>query len=144
MVPLLQLYSNPSMSRVSPQKLVFRSEQSPRSEGVTRSSPRLARQLRQLEVGRALARYVDVRNMRQVAREFGISRTTAAKLLSAQGIDTSRRLTTTDIGIAVGLYDQGHSSAVIGDRLGFDNHTILDELRKAGVAIRPPSPGPRR
>jgi hypothetical protein len=41
-----------------------------------------------------------------------------------------------EVGIAAELYEQGLSSAAIGGRLGFDNHTILKALRGCGVAIR--------
>ena len=40
------------------------------------------------------------------------------------------------ISVAVKLYQQGLSSGAIGERLGFDNHAILKELRGRGVAIR--------
>ncbi|MUH53157.1 MAG: hypothetical protein F2788_01415 [Actinobacteria bacterium] len=45
-------------------------------------------------------------------------------------------MTGDQISVAAELYDQGLSSAAIGQRLGFDNHTILKALRNCGVAIR--------
>jgi len=77
--------------------------------------------------------------MRQVARELGISRTTVAKKLAEQGIDTSVGMKPDDIHRAVDLYGQGLSSGKIGTILGFDNHTVLAGLRSAGVKIRPQS-----
>jgi len=65
-----------------------------------------------------------------------VSRTTVARILSEHDIDTSRGMTEAQISFAAELYEQGHSSAAIGRRLGFDNHTILKELRGRGVAIR--------
>lgn len=49
-----------------------------------------ARQLRDAETDQLVQRYLKVRNMREVAREFRLSRTTVAKLLAKRGIDTSR------------------------------------------------------
>ena len=74
--------------------------------------------------------------MRQLSREFKMSRTTVASLLVQRGIDTSRGMKPEDAQRAVELYEEGHSSISIGRMLGFDNHTILTELRHHGVAIR--------
>ncbi|GEM_PF-2390748 len=98
-----------------------------------------ARQLRSVEVRLLVARYLETGNMRQVARELGISRTTVAKKLAEQGIDTSVGMKPDDIHRAVDLYGQGLSSGKIGTILGFDNHTVLAGLRSAGVKIRPQS-----
>ena len=86
---------------------------------------------------RVVARYLAIRNMRTVAREFRISRTTVARILTEHGIDPSRRMTDAQIAVAVELYEQGLSSAAIGQRLGFDNHTVLKALRSRGGTIRP-------
>lgn len=83
--------------------------------------------------------YLDVRNMREVAREFRVSRTTVAKLLSERGIDTSRKMGPADIATAVELYAAGESSIRIGKQLGFDNHTVLKALRSLGIIVRPPA-----
>ena len=77
-----------------------------------------------------------MRNIRTVAREFQISRTTVARMLTEHGIDTSRRMTEAQITLAATLYEQGLSGFAIGRRLGFDNHTILKALRGRGVVIR--------
>ncbi|WP_460530361.1 hypothetical protein [Humibacter ginsengiterrae] len=98
---------------------------------------RSAKQLRESEVDALVARYQQSRNMREVAREFRVSRTTVAKYLAARGIGTSRRMKPTDVDRAVTLYGEGLPSSVIGQRLGFDNHTILKALREQGVQIRP-------
>lgn len=90
-----------------------------------------------------MARYLTIRSIRAVAKGFQVSRTTVARILTEHGIDASRRMTEAQITIAVKLYEQGLSSAATGNRLGFDNHTILKELRGRGVAIRPAS-GRRR
>lgn len=95
-----------------------------------------ARQLRANETELLIAHYLAVRNIRTVAREFQVSRTTVARILTEHGIDASRKMTGHQIAVAAELYEQGLSSAAIGQRLGFDNHTILKALRGCGVAIR--------
>jgi transposase len=139
-VRLLQVYSNPAPGVVAPQELIFRSALRDQ-EQATRVTYRRARQLRTKEVELVVTRYLVVRNIRTVAREFQISRTTVARMLTEYGIVASRRMTVAQISVAVELYGQGLSSAAIGERLGFDNHTILNALRRQGVSIRPRSGG---
>lgn len=74
--------------------------------------------------------------MRQIAREFRMSRTTVAKLLAERGIETSRSMKPSQVRQAVQMYGEGLSSITIGKQLGFDNHTVLKELRSVGVKIR--------
>lgn len=66
-----------------------------------------------------------------------MSRTTVAKHLADRGIDTSRRMSGTQIADAVRLYADGWSSIRIGQHLGFDNHTVIAALRAAEITIRP-------
>lgn len=98
-----------------------------------------ARQLRVVEADQLVQRYLEVRNMREVAREYRISRTTVAKLLMERGIDTSCGMSPADVETAARLYDQGLSSGRIGKQLGFDNHTILKAIRKTGIVVRQPA-----
>lgn len=137
-VPLLQVYSNPAPGFVTPRELLFRSAQQDRPDEELPRPRRSARQLREREVDELVARYGQVGNMRQVAREFCISRTTVAKALVNRGVATSRGMSSTEIAQAVALYDLGESSITIGRKLGFNNHTVLRVLRQAGVRIRTP------
>ncbi|WP_460530373.1 helix-turn-helix domain-containing protein [Humibacter ginsengiterrae] len=82
------------------------------------------------DIGTVVARYRQSPNMRKVARDFRISRTTVAKYLAERGIDTSRSMKPADVTRAVKLYGVGLSSQAIGQRLGFDSHTILKALRE--------------
>ena len=66
--------------------------------------------------------------MRQVAREFRVSRTTVAKLLAERGIETFRSMKPAEVERAVRMYKAGLSSIQIGKQLGFDNQTILNAL----------------
>lgn len=77
--------------------------------------------------------------MREVARQFRISRTTVAKLLKERGVQTSLGMSPTEVQTAAQLYSQGLSSGQIGKQLGFDNHTILNAIRKTGLVIRQPA-----
>lgn len=104
---------------------------------MTNQRRRTARQLRSREVDELVSRYGEITNIRKVAREFRLSRTTVARLLAEQGVNTSRSMTPDHVDIAVEMYRRGESSGAIGANLGFDNHTILRALRSAGVAIRP-------
>jgi DNA-binding transcriptional regulator LsrR (DeoR family) len=83
-----------------------------------------------------VSRYLAVRNIRTVATALQVSRATVARVLTEHGIDASRRMTEAQITVAAGLYEQGLSSAAIGQRLGFDNHTVLNALRGRGIDIR--------
>jgi len=78
-----------------------------------------------------------IRNVRAVARDLGLSRTTVTRILNKHGVHASRGMTETQLAEAAELYEQGLSSFAIGKRLGFDSHTILNGLRRRGVAIRP-------
>ncbi len=106
---------------------------------MTGAPGRRARQLRHAETEQLVQRYLEVRNMREVAREFRVSRTTVAKLLDERGIDTSPGMTKADRETAARLYAQGLSSGQIGKQLGFDNHTILNAIRNAGITVRQPA-----
>jgi AraC-like DNA-binding protein len=136
-VHLLQVYSNHSRPAVSPQELLYRSAQSRRLDVRPGARARRARQLRDAEKDQLVQRYLEVRKMREVAREFRLSRTTVAKLLADHGIDTSRSVAAERVSVAARLYGAGRSSAVIGRRLGFDNHTVLKALRGRGIGSLP-------
>ena len=84
-----------------------------------------------------VAAYRAVRNIRTVARDFSLSRTTVARILTVHGVNTSRGMSEAQLAIADDLYSEGLSNATIGRRLGFDNHTILNGLRGLGVQVRP-------
>ena len=135
---LLQVYSNPSSGVNAPQDLLFRATRSERRDEV-RLRSRRARQLRADEAQTLVDRYLAVRNIQSVARDFGLSRTTVARILTEQGVCTSRGMTEAQLAEAPDLYERGLSSSAIGKQLGFDNHTILNALRRHGVSIRPRS-----
>lgn len=133
---LLQVYSNPAPGAVTPQELLFRSR-TREHQDATREAPRRARQLRADEAKAVAERYLVVRNVRAVAAEFRLSRTTVSRILTVQGIDISRSMKPADVKRTVRMYAEGLSSITIGKQLGFDNHTVLNALRRAGAPIRP-------
>lgn len=135
---LMGRYLNSSEKVLKLQKLIDRA----RSENVERiHSPaptKRARRLSSTEIDELVARYHQLRNIRAVARELSLSRTTVAKHLNDRGVETSKRMSDADIALATQLYEEGLSSMVIGARLGFDNKTIISALRQSGVMIRKP------
>ncbi|RZT62156.1 hypothetical protein EV140_0671 [Microcella alkaliphila] len=133
---LLQVYSNPRLGVVSPQELLFRSGQSARRDAKPCAPVTRARQLRAAETDELVRLYLEVRNVREVARQFRISRTTVTKLLAQRGVDTDRGMKPEDVAQAIELYSQGISSITIGKQLGFDNHTVIAALRAQNVPIR--------
>lgn len=133
---LLQGYSKHCEVSTSPLELAVRSRRSRRLGDKSPTPVRPARQLREREIDQLVARYREIRNMREVAREFQMSRTTVAKHLADRGVDASRGMKTPDIKQAVTLYAEGRSSMTIGKQLGFDNHTVIKALREQGVPIR--------
>lgn len=87
-------------------------------------------QMREHEIDRLVLEYKKTRNMRQIAREFRVSRETVAKHLRSRGVDTSKGMKPADIAKAKELYAQGMGSGRIGRMLGFDNKTILKAVAK--------------
>lgn len=138
MVHLLQVYYNPfaNQSKSVHKLLMALKKAKPRSERDDPDPRKRAKRLREEEIDRLVTRYKEVRNMRTVALEFRMSRETVAKHLAARGIDTSKSMKPADIKKAKELYAQGMGSGRIGRMLGFDNKTVLKELKGAGVALR--------
>lgn len=133
---LLHSYSNTFTGTGGPQELFASATRVQRHSSGTGGKSVSARQLREHEIDRLVGRYLEVRNTRQVAREWQMSRTTVAKHLANRGINTSHRMNDAQAAEAVHLYADGWSSIRIGQHLGVDNHTVLSALRVAGVPVR--------
>lgn len=134
---ILHNYSKDCVVGISPRELLDRARAEQRRSEPDRPSQKSARQLRVAEIDRLVARYEKVRNIRRVATEFKMSRTTIAKHLADRRVATTKSMSTEQIARAVELYADGLSSIVIGKQLGFDNHTIINALRQVNVQIRP-------
>jgi DNA-binding CsgD family transcriptional regulator len=81
--------------------------------------------------------------MKELGSEFGIHRTTVSSHLTEQGVPTRRRgLDQEQTAEALQLYEQGWSSARLGDRFDVSADTVLTLLRRAGTSIRPRRGGP--
>lgn len=134
-VDLLHDYSKHFNGRAMAE-LARRAAQSGRPEPAVQRAGK-ARQLRPPEVDGLVARYQELGNVADVARQFGVTRQTVGMHLAARGIETVRRMSEADTTTAAGLYREGHSAATIGRRLGFDPQTVLNGLRSVDVPIRP-------
>jgi DNA-binding CsgD family transcriptional regulator len=134
-VDLLHVYSK-HYKGFAPAELALRAVQSqtPGREGPRASA---ARQLRISEINDLVARYLEVGNVADVARQFGVTRQTVGSHLASRGIETVRRMSEAAIATAASLYGERRSAATIGRELGFDPQTVLNGLRSAGVPIRP-------
>ena len=91
-----------------------------------------AQRLTSIEVDRLVDRYDKIKNMREVAREFRISRTTVREHLRKRGIRvrSSMPMTEKQRIKAKEMYAAGQPSTLIGKKLGFSHHTILRAVRK--------------
>lgn len=69
--------------------------------------------------------------MRQVAREFRMSRTTVREHLRKRGIRgrSAKPMTEAQKKLAKQLYEAGEPSTSIGKKLGFSHHTVLRAVR---------------
>lgn len=136
LVRLLQLPLTHVATGLAPRELARQAASSRRSAADSPTAVRTAKQLREHEVDDLVARYREIRNLAQVAREYRMSRTTVSKHLTARGIDASRSMKPGKVRRAVEMYTAGESSMVIGKRLGFDSPTVIAALRAEGVPIR--------
>lgn len=130
-VHLLHAYSklyNPSKSVHSILPAINSSPK--RADPVPAVKPhKTVRRLQSPEIDELVRRYRTTKNMRELAREFQISRTTVAKHLKDRGVDSSRGMKPAQIAKAKELYAQGLGSGQIGKLLGFDNKTILKAVK---------------
>ena len=109
--------------------------------GVVRPIPRQvvqrARRLTDSERTHLVDRYEAGATVYDLAREFSIARTTAAKQLKAAGV-TMRcgPLTDEEIARAIELYSEGLSLVAVGKALSRDHAAIWRALKAAGVERR--------
>lgn len=78
-------------------------------------------------------------SMKELARVFGVHRTTIRAALDRQGAPVREHaITSAQVATAARLYESGLSLAVVGEKLGFNAQTIATHLRRAGVSLRDP------
>lgn len=78
--------------------------------------------------------------MAALARQYDVRREAISKLLRREGIPIRqpKRMTPIQVDEAVQLYATGMSASRIADRLGFDQATIHNNLKKQGIQMRGP------
>jgi transcriptional regulator with XRE-family HTH domain len=82
--------------------------------------------------------YRDGMTIKELARRFGIHRSTVTALLRRHGVELRPSgLAPPDIPTAASLYGQGWSVARLGERFGVDPTTVWRALRGDGVGMRP-------
>lgn len=76
--------------------------------------------------------------MRDIAVTFGISRTTVIGHVTRRGLPhrCDDDWATDELATAARLYDEGHSLAEVGRRLGVDKSTVANRFRRAGLPVR--------
>jgi len=103
-----------------------------------RRHPRRAVHLNARQLERLAERYEAGGTVYELAAEFQIDRGTVSERLKYQGVimRSQHRLTGQSLEGAIRLYSGGWSCKRIGDHLGFDQRTVWNALRQAGVALR--------
>jgi transposase-like protein len=84
--------------------------------------------------------YVRGSSIDQLARSYGVNRTTIIKHLDNQGVPRRRvvrKMTDALVAEAAAKYRDGRSIATVADEFNVDSRTLGREFRKAGVPIRP-------
>jgi hypothetical protein len=75
---------------------------------------------------------------RDLGGRFGLAHSSINKLLRQQGVIARRRSPSPDeVQRAVELYEEGQTTRVIAEHLGFGANTIKRSLERAGVTLRP-------
>ena len=75
--------------------------------------------------------YHEGKSMNDIARHFGLHRTTVRAILDRAGANVrSRAMTPAQIRLAAKLYEQGLTLEEIGKQLGFTAETIVKRLRE--------------
>ena len=81
--------------------------------------------------------YRQGKTMNEVARQFGLHRTTVRAMLDRAGVSVRpREMSPAQVGLATKLYGDGLSLKQVGERLGFNAQTIANRLVAAGVRMR--------
>ncbi|MBL8777322.1 MAG: helix-turn-helix domain-containing protein [Acidimicrobiales bacterium] len=143
---LTALFSNP----VDPNPLGEKPPQDadPEVDGPrTRRAKQVQRRLTTDEVAELVRRYQAGETADLLAAAFQIHRTTVTSHLERNGIQRRgggrRVLAADDVQVAAELYEGGQSLASIGRQFDVHHTTVANELRQAGVEIRPRRGWPR-
>lgn len=96
------------------------------------------RQLNPAQRGQLVDQYRGGKSTYELARQYGIHRSTVAQHLRREGIVIPQQLKMTPdvVKQAKRLYASGCSVATVGQQLGVDATTVHKALKKAGVRMR--------
>jgi AraC-like DNA-binding protein len=110
----------------------------------TRPSPQppgqLQRRLSAADVDQLCASYVSGKSIDELARSYGVNRTTIISHLDKEGVPRRRavrKMTDSLVADAALIYRGGHSLKTVAAEFNVDTRTLSREFRKAGVPIRP-------
>lgn len=93
---------------------------------------------------KVVAGYQEGKTMNDVARQFGLHRTTVRAILDRAGATVRpREMSSAQVNLAVKLYAEGLSLQAVGERLGFNAQTIANRLQNQGLQMRDPHERPR-
>jgi DNA-directed RNA polymerase specialized sigma24 family protein len=82
-------------------------------------------------------RYEAGAQMNYLAQHYGVHRSTVSAILKRHSVSTRQSgLSADQVRLAVMLYEQGKSLAVIGSTLEVDTGTVHNRLREQGVIMR--------
>ena len=100
------------------------------------ASRRVARRLREDEVGELIRGYREGAAVYELAERFTIHRTTVSGHLRRAGVPMrGQGLDEIQVGHAVLLHRQGWTVVQIGDHFGVDHRTVLSAIRARGVPV---------
>ena len=101
---------------------------------------RTQKRLRTAEVDELVAAYQTGDSVEELAKHFGVHRTTVIAHLGRRQVQLRSTFTTWDhdaLTAAVAYYASGASLATVAARFGVDPSTVANRFRRAGVAVRP-------
>jgi DNA invertase Pin-like site-specific DNA recombinase len=130
------------MGRYSNPNIVSRLERVLSGQGRDRVSHRPVPSLRQKQTrltdsqrSEVVARYEAGESSNALAREFGVDRRTATRIIRDAGVELRYRAEV-DVDAARELYESGLSLVKVGERLGVSPGTILNLFQRVGIATR--------
>jgi AraC-like DNA-binding protein len=98
------------------------------------------RRLRTSDVDDICESYVSGKSIDDLARSYGVNRTTIISHLDQHGVPRRRvvrKMTDAQVAEAAAMYRDDHSLATVATEFKVDARTLGREFRKAGVSIRP-------
>jgi DNA invertase Pin-like site-specific DNA recombinase len=130
------------MGRYSNPDIVTRLERILSGRGRDRVSHRPVRSPRQKQTRltdslrpELVERYLAGESSNALAKEFGVDRHTAARIIRSAGVEVRYRVDV-DVERARKLYESGFSLAKVGEELGVSTRTVLNRFRRRGIPTR--------